>query len=50
MYDQIWALWDEGLKPVTIAAILDVPLLEVYSVLDDGEYDDRFDVYDEDVL
>lgn len=50
MYQEIWKLWDEGLRPVTIAALLNVTLQEVYDTLDDGDSYEEMEVYDEDLM
>lgn len=50
MYQEIWKLWDEGLRPVTIAALLNVTLQEVYDTLDDRDSAEEMEVYDEDLM
>jgi hypothetical protein len=50
MYQEIWKLWDEGLRPVTIAALLNITLQEVYDTLDDGDSYEEMEVYDEDLM
>lgn len=50
MYEEIWKLWDEGLRPVTIAALLNITLQEVYDTLDDGDSYEELEVYDEDLM
>ena len=50
MYEEVWKLWDEGLRPTTIAALLNVTLQEVYDILDDGDSSTEFEQYDEDTM
>jgi len=50
MYQEIWKLWDEGLRPTTIAALLNITLQEVYDTLDDGDSYEEMEVYDEDLM
>lgn len=50
MYEEVWKLWDEGLRPTTIAALLNVTLQEVYDILDDGDSASEFEQYDEDIM
>jgi hypothetical protein len=50
MYEEIWKLWNEGLRPVTIAALLGVTLQEVYDTLDDRDSAVEMEVYDEDLM
>ena len=50
MYEEVWKLWDEGLRPTTIAALLNVTLQEVYDILDDGDSATEFEQYDEDTM
>ena len=50
MYEEIWKLWDEGLRPITIAALLNITLQEVYDTLDDGDSYEELEVYDEDLM
>ena len=52
LHNKIMELVDEGLKPISVSAILGVPLEMVYDVVehsdDYGEsYDDFLEVYDE---
>ena len=49
LHAKIMDLIDEGLKPISVSAILDVPLEMVYDVVEQNdEYeDDIFQVYDE---
>jgi len=49
LHAKIMDLLDEGLKPISVSAILDVPLEMVYDVVEQNdEYqDDIFVVYDE---
>jgi hypothetical protein len=49
LHARIMELLDEGLKPVSVSAILDVPLEMVYDAVEQNdEYeDDIFVVYDE---
>jgi hypothetical protein len=49
LHAKIMDLLDEGLKPVSVSAILDVPLEMVYDAVEQNdEYqDDIFVVYDE---
>jgi hypothetical protein len=49
LHTKIMDLIDEGLKPISVSAILDVPLEMVYDVVEQNdEYqDDIFVVYDE---
>lgn len=50
MYTEVWKLWDEGLRPITIAALLNITLQEVYDTLDDGDSYEELEVYDEDLM
>lgn len=50
MYEEVWKLWDEGLRPTSIAGLLHLTLQEVYDILDDGDSVDDHDRYDEDVM
>lgn len=50
MEQEIWKLWDEGLRPITIAALLNITLQEVYDTLDDGDSYEELEVYDEDLM
>ena len=50
MEQEIWKLWDEGLRPVTIAALLNITLQEVYDTLDDRDSAEEMEVYDEDLM
>lgn len=50
MYEEIWKLWDEGLRPTTIAALLNITLQEVYDTLDDGDSYEEMETYDEDTM
>lgn len=50
MYEEVWKLWDEGLRPTTIAALLNVTLQEVYDTLDDGDSYEEMETYDEDKM
>ena len=45
---EIQNLIDEGLKPTTVAALLKVPLQQVYEVLYEEENYDTAELYDED--
>ena len=45
---EIRNLIDEGLKPTTVAALLNVTLHEVYEVLYEEENYDTAEIYDED--
>jgi len=49
LHDKIMELLDEGLKPISVSAILDVPLEMVYDAVEQNdEYeDDIFVVYNE---
>jgi len=50
MYDEVWKLWEEGLRPTSISGLLGVPLQEVYNILDDGDSCEEMEVYDEDTM
>jgi hypothetical protein len=50
MYTEVWKLWDEGLRPITIAALLNLTLQEVYDILDNGDSYEELEVYDEDLM
>lgn len=50
MYTEVWKLWDEGLRPITIAALLNITLQEVYDILDNGDSYEELEVYDEDLM
>ena len=50
MEQEVWKLWDEGLRPVTIAALLNITLQEVYDTLDDRDSAEEMEVYDEDLM
>jgi len=49
LHNKIMDLLDEGLKPISVAAILNLPLEMVYDAVEQNdEYeDDVFQVYDE---
>lgn len=49
-YDEVWKLWDEGLRPISIAGLLNITLQEVYDILDDGDSFEQHEQYDEDLL
>ena len=48
-YEEVWKLWDEGLRPTSIAGLLSITLQEVYDILNDGEFEDEYEQYDEDL-
>jgi hypothetical protein len=52
MYTEVWKLWDEGLRPLTIAALLNLTLQEVYDTLDNGDSYEEWvnEQYDEDLM
>ena len=50
MEQEVWKLWDEGLRPVTIAALLNITRQEVYDTLDDRDSAEEMEVYDEDLM
>ena len=50
MYTEVWKLWEEGLRPITIAALLNITLQEVYDILDEGDSCPDMEVYDEDLM
>ncbi len=50
MYTEVWKLWDEGLRPITIAALLNITLQEVYDILDNGDSYPEHEQYDEDLM
>ena len=50
MYTEVWKLWDEGLRPITIAALLNLTLQEIYDILDEGDSCPDMEVYDEDLM
>ena len=50
MYTEVWKLWDEGLRPITIAALLNITLQEIYDILDNGDSYEELEVYDEDLM
>ena len=50
MYDEVWKLWEEGLRPTSISGLLGVPLQEVYNILDDGDSYSEHEQYDEDLM
>jgi len=43
MYTEVWDLFQEGLRPISICAILGLTLQEVYDILDDGDFLRRMD-------
>jgi len=49
LHDKIMDLLDEGLKPISVAGILGVPLEMVYDTVEQNDEfeDDVFQVYDE---
>jgi hypothetical protein len=49
-YEEVWKLWDEGLRPTSIAGLLHITLQEVYDILDDGDSYEEHEQYDEDLL
>ena len=50
MYNEVWKLWEEGLRPISISGLLGIPLQEVYNILDDGDSCPDMEVYDEDLM
>ena len=50
MDTEVWRLWDEGLRPISISGLLGIPLQEVYNILDDGDSCPEMEVYDEDLM
>jgi hypothetical protein len=52
MYTEVWDLFQEGLRPISICAILGLTLQEVYDILDDGDSYEEWmnEQYDEDLM
>lgn len=48
--DDIWKLWDEGLKPTSIAGLLNCTLQEVYDTIDESDGSEEYEPYDEDTM
>ena len=52
MYTEVWDLFQEGLRPISIAALLGIRLQEVYDILDDQDSYEEWmtEQYDEDLM
>ena len=48
--EEVWKLWDEGLRPTSIAGLLNITLQQVYDILDEGDSFEEHEHYDEDLL